>query len=169
MKDSVLQSRIQLKTKIRELSVEYKPGSQENIRTDLEVSNSKQAVIAIYALIDKTSHATCENLYALFLTSINAPIGYIHLSRGGVSSCNVDIRLLVQAALMCNARKVILIHNHPSGGLKFSQGDYETTKIIKEGLHLFEIKLLDHIVASFDKHLAMRDVLPKEEIEKYLS
>jgi len=167
VKKATIYKGIYLKTKVRELSVEYKPELKESIRNDLIVGDSEGAVNALYALIRNTAHATYENLYGLLFNIKNAPLGYILLGKGSVCSCASNIRLLVQAALLCNAVKTILIHNHPSGGLTFSKCDYEVTKDVKAGLNLFDIILLDHILVSFDNHVSMRKILPKEEIRNY--
>jgi len=156
-----------IRVKMKEISIEYTPTSYTEISSQMEIRKSEQAVKALYALIHTVSHATCENAFALFLTTLNTPIGYIHLGRGHVRTCNVNTRMLVQAALLVNAVKVILIHNHPSGGLKFSKDDFIVTRTIRDALALFDIELLDHIVAAFEQHVSMRDVLPKEKIYRY--
>ena len=45
-----------------------------------------------------------------------------------------------------NANGVIIAHNHPSGNLKPSSNDEELTNRIKQGLEIFDITLLDHII-----------------------
>ncbi|MFA7132709.1 MAG: JAB domain-containing protein, partial [Bacteroidales bacterium] len=43
---------------------------------------------------------------------------------------------------------IVLIHNHPSGNLFPSKSDDLITTKIKEGLSLFDIKVLDHIILT---------------------
>ena len=41
-------------------------------------------------------------------------LGIVPISEGGISATYVDVRLILQAALLANATQVILAHNHPS-------------------------------------------------------
>jgi len=156
-----------VKLTLNEITVEYKPKSLTKVSRQPNILKSEDAVRAFYMLVDKTAHATCENIYALFLTSTNQPLGYTHLGRGSARSCTMNMRLLAQAAILSNAIKVILIHNHPSGSLSFSDGDYQITKTTRDALALFDIELLDHIVTACGRYVSMRTILPKEKLKEY--
>ena len=43
-------------------------------------------------------------------------------------------------------KRLILLHNHPSGNTKPSVADIQMTKRSKEGGELLEIKVLDHVI-----------------------
>ena len=55
------------------------------------------------------------------------------------------------------AEGVILVHNHPSGNTKPSQGDIDITKRLKTALKHFEIDLLDHLILTKDSYSSMAD------------
>ena len=42
---------------------------------------------------------------------------------GGISEATVDVRLILQAALLANASSLVCVHNHPSGNVKPSFAD----------------------------------------------
>ena len=75
-------------------------------------------------------------------------IGYTTISEGGLTSTIVDVRVIIQTALVCNATSIILTHNHPSGNPRPSGHDDNLTKKIKSACELMDIRLLDHIIVT---------------------
>jgi DNA repair protein RadC len=55
------------------------------------------------------------------------------------------------------ASAVILAHNHPSGNLNASEADLQITKQVKEGLSLFGIHLLDHLILTETAYNSLAD------------
>ena len=55
-------------------------------------------------------------------------------------------REIFKQAILLNAAKIIVAHNHPSGDPKPSQEDYRITDRIYECADLMGIELLDHVV-----------------------
>lgn len=64
------------------------------------------------------------------------------------NSTIVDVRVIIQTALVCNATSIILTHNHPSGNPHPSGQDDSLTKKIKAACELMDIRLLDHIIVT---------------------
>jgi DNA repair protein RadC len=62
----------------------------------------------------------------------------------------VDRKIVFKAALENNAVKIILAHNHPSGDIKPSNADINTTKMIVEAGRIMSIQVLDHIIIGVD-------------------
>lgn len=77
--------------------------------------------------------------------------------RGSVNSANISIRKIVENALIHNATKVVLAHNHVSGIALPSQADRETTIKIKNALSAVDVTLVDHIVVVEDDFVSMAD------------
>lgn len=77
--------------------------------------------------------------------------------RGSVNSANISIRKIVENALMNNATRIVLAHNHVSGIAIPSREDIETTKRIKDALRAVDVTLVDHIVVSEDDFVSMAD------------
>ncbi len=84
-------------------------------------------------------------------------LGIFTVSVGFVDSTNVDVRLIVQAALLANASRVVLCHNHPSGNPDPSQHDRVTTHAVGEACKLVQIKMLDHIILSRKGYYSFAD------------
>lgn len=70
------------------------------------------------------------------------------LFSGGIDGTEVHVRVVAQRALARNAAAVVVAHNHPSGSPEPSAADRALTNRLKAALHLFEIRLLDHIIVS---------------------
>jgi DNA repair protein RadC len=91
-----------------------------------------------------------ESFICLYLNQGNKILGHAVISKGGISACSVDVRVILQKALLVNASGLILCHNHPSGNLKVSDSDKKLTTKIVEASKLLDIKVLDHIILSPD-------------------
>ena len=89
-----------------------------------------------------------EYFKVLFLNQSNQVLGYILISEGGITDTTVDVRVILQAALLTNSVVIILAHNHPSGNLKPSRQDMEITKQVREAAQLMRITVLDHLILT---------------------
>jgi DNA repair protein RadC len=49
---------------------------------------------------------------------------------------------------LCNAAKLIIAHNHPSGNKSPSEADKKLTKRLKDAAHQMDIELVDHIIIA---------------------
>lgn len=98
-----------------------------------------------------------ESFFALYLNQANKVLGIKKISECGISSTLVDVRIVMQAALLCNASGIIVAHNHPSGNLKLSSCDIKLTSRIQEAAKIMGMSLLDHIILTSDSHLSFAD------------
>ena len=69
----------------------------------------------------------------------------------------VDIRIVLQTALVSHASGIILSHNHPSGSTVASTQDNNLTSQLKKGGEAIGIRLLDHIILTEDTYLSYTD------------
>ncbi|WP_051292708.1 JAB domain-containing protein [Olivibacter sitiensis] len=84
-------------------------------------------------------------------------MGIYELSSGGIDGVTVDQRAIFAAALKANATQIILAHNHPSGNLKPSRNDIQTTKRLVECGHIMGIKVIKHLIITVDGYSSMCD------------
>lgn len=70
------------------------------------------------------------------------------LSRGGIAGSAVDVRLILQRALLKGAPVLALCHNHPSGNLRPSTQDRQLTAALASACKVMGIRLLDHVIVS---------------------
>ena len=104
------------------------------------------------SLVDKVDGGNSlvykETFKVLLLNNANKIIGYTTISDGGLTSTIVDVRVIIQTALVCNATSIIITHNHPSGNPRPSGQDDSLTKKIKAACELMDIRILDHIIVT---------------------
>lgn len=98
-----------------------------------------------------------ENFYAILMNRGNQVLGLHHISQGGISGTVIDVRLILQGAILAVSSSIILAHNHPSGTMEFSDADMKITRKIKNACQLLDISVLDHIVISSNSYLSMAD------------
>ena len=98
-----------------------------------------------------------EYFKVLFLNQSNQVLGYILISEGGITDTTVDVRVILQGALLTNSVAIILAHNHPSGNLKPSRQDMEITKQVKEAARLMRITVLDHLILTDTGYYSFAD------------
>ena len=89
-----------------------------------------------------------ESFKVILFNQSNRIIGYFTASDGGLTSTIVDVRVVLQTALVTNATSMVLSHNHPSGNANPSLQDDNITKKIRSACELMEIRLLDHIIVT---------------------
>ena len=98
-----------------------------------------------------------ESFFILLLNRQNNTIGYAKISQGGTAGTVVDVKIIAKYAIDTLASSIILAHNHPSGNKRPSDSDRTITNKIKEGLKVFEIHVLDHIILTEEDYYSFAD------------
>lgn len=137
---------------IKEYSLTYK-------RKNVDIGNlsSSNVVDSIARNIFKDFMNIYECFYVFLLDHQNNIKGFVKISQGGVTGCNVDIRLIAKYAIEALATKVILVHNHPSGTLAPSREDKTITQNVSKALELFDIKVIDHLILTEEGYYSFSD------------
>lgn len=92
--------------------------------------------------------AADEYFYLICLSADGSVAGIHEISHGCLDASVVHPREVFKRALLNNAAKIIVAHNHPSDNLKPSKVDIETTKRLIEAGRLLGIPLVDHIIVT---------------------
>ena len=98
-----------------------------------------------------------EETWALLTDRSNKVIKVFQVSKGGISSTVVDIRLILREALNCYASGIVMGHNHPSENCRPSPQDTQITKKIQEAARWMDITLLDHIILCGSRYFSFAD------------
>ena len=98
-----------------------------------------------------------EVIYQLCLDRKGKLLACKRLSEGGSAAAELNIRRLVENALLTSASAVILSHNHPSGIALPSREDYATTQQAQDALRTIGVELLDHIIVAEDDYVSLAD------------
>ncbi len=127
-----------------EISVTYNTGNLEKIR----INSHKEAYNLIIENWNMGTIEFQEECKVIMMNKGNFVLGIYNVSKGGIDSSVVDIRIILAVALKCNATQLILVHNHPSGNLNPSSSDQTITKNLKNACELLNISLLDHLIIT---------------------
>ena len=71
---------------------------------------------------------------------------------GGTNFAIIEPKNVLTEPIKINAPKIILIHNHPSGDVTPSKGDFLVTDRIYDAADIMGIQLLDHIIIGDGKY-----------------
>ena len=125
----------------------------EGLQRPTITQSSDGAEIVIPVLRDLNHEVFC----VLYLNQANRVLRHEVISSGGLTGTVADIRIILKNALLYNANKLIIAHNHPSGNLQPSSADKELTKKLKEAAEWMDIKLLDHLIVAGINYISMAD------------
>lgn len=98
-----------------------------------------------------------EECWALYLNRGQKLLGKECISRGGLSSTVVDLKIIVKKAVEHLASGLILVHNHPSGNPQPGQQDREQTEALRKAAAALDISLIDHIIIARKKFFSFSD------------
>lgn len=98
-----------------------------------------------------------EVIYQLCLDRKGKVLVCKRLGEGNVGSTALDVRRLVENAILSSASAVILAHNHPSGIALPSPEDYAATDRAKAALATIGVVLSDHIIVADGTFVSMAD------------
>ena len=108
-------------------------------------------------LLERFAGEKNEMVYQLCLDRKGKLLACKRLGEGGVASADLDIRRLVENALLTGASSVVLAHNHPSGVALPSRDDYAATDRAKTALAVVGVVLTDHIIVADGDFVSMSD------------
>ena len=89
-----------------------------------------------------------EVLSVLNLRTDGTPISCAFVSMGGLNYSFAHPREMLKAAILSNAEKLIIVHNHPSGTLTPSKDDVKITDNMQQLCELIQIPLVDHVIVG---------------------
>lgn len=98
-----------------------------------------------------------EELWVIMLRASNEILDRFRLSSGGISSADVDVRLMLKKLISRGATAFVLCHNHPSEKLEPSKSDRDATRKIAKAAELLDIKLFDHLIVGSNSYYSFRD------------
>ena len=98
-----------------------------------------------------------EECWCIFLSCGNTVLCTQMLSKGTMTSTSIDARTVLRQALLCNAKSIILLHNHLSGDPLPSVADIKLTNQLRKACVLLDINLIDHIILAEDSFFSFSE------------
>lgn len=103
---------------------------------------------AVRLMADVIKNYDRETLCVLNMATDGKVVNTCFVHMGTINASMVCPMDVLKSAILSNASRMILIHNHPSGNAVPSENDYLITKRIMESCELVGIGLDDHIVVG---------------------
>lgn len=139
---------------VAEIQLKYKP----KMSPQLVTSSTDIYQFLMNRVYDEDTIGYKESFKVLLLNNSLKVIGFATVSEGGLTATIVDVRVVMQVALVCNATAIVLTHNHPSGITCPSVQDDNITRQIKEACKIMNISLIDHVIVTpFDGYYSYSD------------
>jgi DNA repair protein RadC len=98
-----------------------------------------------------------EHLRVLLLDRRNGVLDIVEIYQGSVSSSQVRVGEIFQAAIGRHASAIVVVHTHPSGDPTPSPDDVAVTRAIVQAGKLLDIELLDHLVIGHGKWVSLKE------------
>lgn len=98
-----------------------------------------------------------EMFVLMCLNNKNEPTHISTISIGSVNESIATPAEVFKVALLSNANKIMVCHNHPSGDPKPSESDRNITERLYDSGAIIGIKLLDHIIIGDDVYYSFKE------------
>jgi DNA repair protein RadC len=98
-----------------------------------------------------------ETLQILTLDGSHAPISVHTITVGLVNQSQLHCREVFRKAISDNAVSIMIAHNHPSGNLKASDADIQSTIKLYKASKIIGITLIDHLIITKNEFLSIRE------------
>lgn len=123
---------------VSEIFISYKPKIKASERYCVRCSEDVYELLMKEAFnVDTLEYK--EYLKLILLNRANKVLGITTIPEGGINEITIDIRLILQAALLAHSSNIILVHNHPAGDLEPSRYDDAMTEKVQEAAKQIDI------------------------------
>lgn len=122
------------------------------IETDT-IHNAKQASKVFCTTIGSLN---VEHVALLCMDGANRVVNYSIISIGEINNVKVSLAQLFRTALLSNASKLMIAHNHPTGVIEITSNDIEMTRKIAFFANAFSMELLDSVVVTSEDFISIR-------------
>lgn len=106
-------------------------------------------------LMERFADEKHEVVYQLCLDRKGKLLACKRLGTGSVANAELNIRKIMENAILTSASAVILAHNHPSGVALPSSDDCTATQRVEEALRTIGVVLADHIIVADGDFVSM--------------
>ena len=103
---------------------------------------------AIEIMCDMMKSLDREHVCVVNLDGASHPINFNVVSMGSINMSPVVMSEVFKTAILSNASRILLLHNHPSSSITLSKEDHAVTAKVMMASTLMGIPLVDHIIVG---------------------
>ncbi len=96
-----------------------------------------------------------EKFVAFYINKRHRLLHEKEVARGSGNAVVVDPREVFREALLCEAKGIILAHNHPAGSLTPSKHDHALTERLLEVGKIFSVPIVEHVIVTEDSEAGL--------------
>lgn len=104
-----------------------------------------------------------ERLYLLCLGQKGNVIELRKIMDGTTYETLFPVQMIITQAMQCEARYLVLCHNHPSGTQQASTSDVTSTRKLIDTCARLNLVLLDHLIVASGSAISMRETAMDDE------
>lgn len=104
-------------------------------------------------------NADRESFYAIHLDTQNRAIGVEEIAKGSIDSVETSPREVFKAAILSNAKAILVAHNHPSGNATPSNADIDMTANLIRAGNFLGIPIRDHVIVAAEGCTSIRELV----------
>lgn len=119
-----------------------------------QIASSADVYNLMHPILADLQH---EEVWILLLNKANRVMKKLQISKGGISSSVVDVRMIMKESIESLASGMVICHNHPSGNMQPSKDDDAITHKLHEAGKIMDIQLLDHVIVCDYSYYSYRD------------
>ncbi len=119
--------------------------------------DSAEEVVRVMLDLFQLDRQAEEYAYLLAMSTKCKLLGVFEVAHGTCNSAVIGVREILVRALLSNAVKIVLIHNHPSGDCSPSREDINITERLKQASALVGIEFCDHIIIGKGVYYSFHD------------
>lgn len=166
LRELSLEQLMQIKGIGRVKAIQIKAICEFSIRM-LKPSNYKKIVVKqpsdiANVVFEEMRFEKREKIKVVMLNSKNEILKINEIAHGGINYANASIESILSEPLKIQAPKIILIHNHPSGGIEPSKKDIDYTLDILKIAEKMGIQLMDHLVIGNMGYTSILSMIAKK-------
>lgn len=132
-------------------------GNRRNSEAPHELQQIRSPEDIYHYFTPKMQDLFIEECWALYLNNNHRIIASHNISKGGLTETSVDIRCVLEKALLCKATALALCHNHPSGNKRPSAQDDRLTQRLKQACDILSLQLIDHVIFTDNSYYSYAD------------
>ncbi|MCX8106737.1 MAG: DNA repair protein RadC [Ignavibacterium album] len=140
---------------LRKFIIEFSNLYHKQIAESASLSYSKKELIDY--CIRKLGNLKEEEFWLFTINSKNQIINEHLISKGVSDKTPVYPKRILELALNDKANSILVTHNHPNGNPNPSDYDITVTKALDIPAQVLGLKIIDHIIVSYDSYFSMRD------------
>lgn len=131
--------------------------ASKNIEVDVNFNTPE----LIYKYLSAQSWEVQEVMVLLLLDCHNRLLRKLTVAKGDLTQISFNSKTLLRTVLRYNTKRVVLVHNHPSGNTTPSETDMETTRRLHTLFAELDIELVDHLIIGSLDFLSIRRQHPE--------